>query len=166
MTRGRGFRLNKIFKISPMLTTGYNSPGEYDESLRHSKLTLAGIVNIGILDKAFSPRWRLLIMLHYERNAENKLQLFEDTMFANRSQSRVIKTWSKLEWGQFREAEFGFDEVLSSKLIICVTHIYYPVLHDQGKVFEASFNLRKITEVFAVAWNANARALLGLLASR
>ena len=56
MARGRGFRLNQIFKISPMLTTGYNSPGEYDESLRHSKLTLAGIVNIGILDKAFSPR--------------------------------------------------------------------------------------------------------------
>jgi CHAT domain-containing protein len=134
----KGFRLIRDFKILPMLTTGYYSLGDYDESLKYSKLALADLANIGILEKAFFTTMTSVNTVALgERNAENKLQSFEDTMFANRLQPRVIRARSELELGQFQEAELGFDEVLSSKLIAGMASMYYPVLHDRGRVAEA-----------------------------
>jgi len=71
------------------------------------------------------------------RTAQGKIQTFSDTMFANRLLPRIIKARSELELGDFESAKVSFDEVLSTKLISGMPKLYYPVLHDRGRVSEA-----------------------------
>jgi len=133
-----GFRLIRDFKILPILTNAYYALGNYEESLRYSKLTLELQGNLGILESTFFTAMTALnSTVMGEQTAEGKLQTFQDTMFAHQLQPTIIKARSELELGHYAEAAIDFDTILSTRLIAGIPGMHYPVLHDTGRVAEA-----------------------------
>jgi len=133
-----GFRLIGDFKILPMLTQAYYALSDYEEALNYSRLAIENSESLGFFESSFYSAMKALnSTVIDEQSADGNMQTFVDTMFAHRLQPRVIKARSELELGNFGEAQAGFDEILSSKLIVGITSTYYPVLHDRGRVAEA-----------------------------
>ncbi|MCR8922343.1 CHAT domain-containing protein [Dasania sp. GY-MA-18] len=133
-----GFRLIKDFKILPLLTQGYYALADYQQALKHSSLAIDELSNIGFFEKAFySSMTAVSSATTGERTAEGNSQSFADTLFAHSLQPKAIKARSELELGKYAEAKASFDEILATKLISGITSLYYPVLHDRGRVAEA-----------------------------
>jgi len=133
-----GFRLIQDNRILPMLTQGYYAIGDYEEALKYSTLALKDAESFGFFESAFFSTMTVVSStLSNGKNADGEFYTFEDALFAARLQPRVIRARSELELGKYKEAQAGFDEVLSSKLITGITSMYYPVLHDRGRVAEA-----------------------------
>ncbi len=132
------FRIVQEFLLSPILTEAYFAIGEYEQALAYSTETIDMMENIGFLRSTlYASITAFESTVTGARTAEGKMQSFADTMFANKLLPRIIKARSELELGDFESAKLGFDEVLSTGLITGMRRLYYPVLHDRGRVAEA-----------------------------
>lgn len=132
------FRIIQDFKLSPILAEAYYAIGEYEQALAYSTDMIDELENVGLLQSTlFSTITLVETTFSGARTAEGKIQTFADTMFANRLLPRIIKARSELELGDFESAKISFDKVLSTQLISGMPKLYYPVLHDRGRVAEA-----------------------------
>ena len=132
------FRIIQDFKLSPILTEAYYAVGDYEQALVYSADSIEQLENVGLLQSTlFSTLTLVETTLSGARTAEGKIQTFADTMFANKLLPGIIKARSELELGDFEAAKVDFDLVLSTQLITGMPRLYYPVLHDRGRVAEA-----------------------------
>ena len=132
------YRIIQDFKLSPILAEAYYSAGDYEQALAYSTEVIDALENVGLLQSVlFSSITMAETALSGARTAEGKVQTFSDTMFSNKLLPRIIKASSEYELGKFESAKLGFDEVLSTQLITGLPKLYYPVLHDRGRVAEA-----------------------------
>ena len=135
------FRIIQDFKLSPILTEAYYAVGDYEQALVFSTQSIDLLENVGLLQGTlFTTLTMFESSLSGARTAEGKMQTFADTMFAHKLLPRIIKARSELELGDFETAKIDFDDVLSTGLITGMPKLYYPVLHDRGRVAEALGN--------------------------
>ena len=134
----KGFRLIVDLKIFTMLTEAYFSIEDYEQALDYSEKAISGLDSLGLLERSlYSTLTVVNTAMTGQKTLDGKFQTFADSVFANKLLPRIIYARSQLELGNFEAARAGFDEVLSTRFITGIPRLYYPVLHDRGRVAEA-----------------------------